>query len=419
MNDETENVIDREDTLSERLADWMRTELIWYAASFTFHILLIASLLLLGNVAPRLAYEDSPQLELQRQQPEDTKPAEEFDTKKPFEIGEPQIDPTTLDTHALTAEPPAVKAQEEEYNTDDPVFQHRGGGAVGADMEHLGGAGGINVMAWGPGAKVKGEGGFGGGFGGQGLGDRGTGHRPAVLGRNGGTVPGERAAGGALNWITRHQGYEGNWSFHAYNKQCKDASCSGTGMPAPTPAPRPWPCSAILGPDRPTRPRAPIAGTSNRDLVWLVRHQEPSGNLAKDCVAHVLPRIGHDRTLRGVRSERRFPQRGPPRRPPSTTSWPPRTKTTTAGATTPATRAIRRWSAGRSWRRRAPSWPDSTPAAARARPSSWRGKWLDLVKTGPYDSQFQYQPGTGAYGPHDRGRACSAANTCTSSGPIR
>ena len=45
------------------------------------------------------------------------------------------------------------------------------------------------------------------------------------------------------------------------------------------------------------------------------------------------------------------------------------------------------------------------------------GKWLDLVKTGPNDSQFQYQPGTGAT-PAMAPPVCSAGNTCTPSGTI-
>ena len=43
----------RDETLSERFMDWVRTELVWYAGSFTLHLLLISALLLLGNIAPR------------------------------------------------------------------------------------------------------------------------------------------------------------------------------------------------------------------------------------------------------------------------------------------------------------------------------------------------------------------------------
>ena len=41
------------------------------------------------------------------------------------------------------------------------------------------------------------------------------------------------------------------------------------------------------------------------------------------------------------------------------------------------------------------------------------GKWLDLVKTGPYDSQFQYQPGSGATPYDELPWACSAGSICT------
>ena len=37
------------DTWTDRFGDWVRNELIWYAASFTFHLLGLSALLLLGN----------------------------------------------------------------------------------------------------------------------------------------------------------------------------------------------------------------------------------------------------------------------------------------------------------------------------------------------------------------------------------
>ena len=50
----------QEDTLAERFMEWVRTELIWYAGSFTFHLLLLSSLLLLGNVAGKAIQSEAP-----------------------------------------------------------------------------------------------------------------------------------------------------------------------------------------------------------------------------------------------------------------------------------------------------------------------------------------------------------------------
>ena len=41
------------DTWADRFGDWVRNELIWYAASFTFHLLGLSALLLLGNFTAR------------------------------------------------------------------------------------------------------------------------------------------------------------------------------------------------------------------------------------------------------------------------------------------------------------------------------------------------------------------------------
>ena len=41
----------QEETLSERFMDWVRTELVWYAGSFSFHLLALSVLLLLPNLS--------------------------------------------------------------------------------------------------------------------------------------------------------------------------------------------------------------------------------------------------------------------------------------------------------------------------------------------------------------------------------
>ena len=100
-----------------------------------------------------------------------------------MDLGEPPLDPTELTTETLTMDKPAVPEVKEEYNDESEHFEHRGGGSLTATSGDptLGSGGGLNIKAWGPGAKVSGlPGGVQGkGFGGSGLGGRGSGHRAA------------------------------------------------------------------------------------------------------------------------------------------------------------------------------------------------------------------------------------------------
>ena len=115
-----------------------------------------------------------------------------------FEIGETPEEPTELDTQTLTEDASTKIDTSEEYNDNGPVFEHQGGGTpsgfdlvplTGADASkqkatgagsgsRARGSGGFNVQAWG---EASGEG--------TGFGGRGSGHRMAMLGRYGGTVP--------------------------------------------------------------------------------------------------------------------------------------------------------------------------------------------------------------------------------------
>ena len=122
-----------------------------------------------------------------------------------YQIGDPQLDPSELTTETLMDMTPSQPAQTEQINDDNPVFSERGGGvAMTTTAPDMGGRGGFDVKAFGPGPKVKGGGGIGAGVGtggnagsggdGTGFGGRGTGMRKAMLGRYGGTKA-HRASG--------------------------------------------------------------------------------------------------------------------------------------------------------------------------------------------------------------------------------
>ena len=236
-------------------------------------------------------------------------------------MGDTPEDPTELNTETLTMEKPAVVAVTEEYNDDSEKFEHQGGGTPDASKTPtLGGAGGFNVLAYGMGAKVTGKGGGGTGLGlgtsagsggnGSGFGGRGSGYRKARLASGGGTKAGELAVAGALHWLMRHQCYEGNWSFDKYKPQCKDASCSGTGSAQADAGATGMALLCYLAAGQTHKTKGPYRMNIEKGLVWLVRHQEKR-RLSRQGLhlAHVLPRPGHHRLVRGLRHQRR-PQRG-------------------------------------------------------------------------------------------------------------
>ena len=224
-----------EESFSERFMDWVRTELVWYAGSFTVHLLLLSMLLLFGFSA-RENLGDAPVF--QSNAPDtDKKEPEKFDK---FDMG--QIDetpPPQLDVDP-TLEKPKTEAHEEEYYDESKVFEHRGGGSKTGAADAA--SAGASVLAFGDGPKMTGAQGLGMGIGegqnygkggaGNGFGGRGSGHRAKQLASGGGTKQTERAVTAALIWLANHQNYaEGNWSMQTFTAQCKpgDKSCSGVG----------------------------------------------------------------------------------------------------------------------------------------------------------------------------------------------
>jgi hypothetical protein len=75
-----------DDSLGARFMDWVRTELIWYAGSFTVHLLGLSLLLLMGNFTTGVIIGDAPSFEEVKAEKEQ-KDATEEELKK-FEIGD-------------------------------------------------------------------------------------------------------------------------------------------------------------------------------------------------------------------------------------------------------------------------------------------------------------------------------------------
>jgi hypothetical protein len=391
-----------DETFSERFMDWVRTELVWYAGSFTVHLLALSMLLLVGNVAAKVVVGDAPSFEEAKVDKTDADPP----PLEKFEIGDPPEEPTVLDTESLTLEKPATIEQTEEYNDDSANFEHKGGGMASTSKDNLGGLGGFSVMNFGPGARVTGKGGVGTGVGtgthagsgggGEGFGGRGSGHRKAMLASGGGTKQSERAVAAALHWLYRHQLSDGSWSLAGYKQRCSDASCTGPGSSHSDTGATGLGLLPFLAAGQTHKTKGPYRKTIQDGLLWLCRHQERDGNLAKGCeqpmYSHGLATIALCEAY-GLSADR-----------------------TLGNAAQGAINYILaaqnkndfgwRYTPGEAGDTSVVGWQvmalkSAHMAGLNVGGSSLEavGKWFDLVKSGPNGSNFSYQPNSGATPP--------------------
>ena len=265
--------------------DWVRTELVWYAGSFSFHLLALAVLLLVPNFANQDNQGDAPVLESKAEEVDKTakQPLDRVDVGdiEPTPPAELDVDPTL--------EKPAVAAQEAEYNDDSKVFEHKGGGTA-TGVKDLASGGGGGALAFGPGPKLSGAPGMGGvgtgkdygsGGSGNGFGGRGSGSRQKMLATGGGTKHTERAVTAALVWLAKHQDYDGHWGLADYVRQCTDKTCTGQGEVSATAGGTAMGLLPFLAAGQTHRSKGPYTETIRKGLAWLVSHQQPDGNLAK------------------------------------------------------------------------------------------------------------------------------------------
>ena len=109
-----EEDLEEGDTFSERFMDWVRTDLVWYAGSFTAPLAGVVILLLLGNVAAKvIVVGDAPVLEEAKvEKPRPIRPPwrSSISAKRPKE-------PTRLDTESLTFEKPEQRARRKKNTT--------------------------------------------------------------------------------------------------------------------------------------------------------------------------------------------------------------------------------------------------------------------------------------------------------------
>ena len=274
----------QDETLSERFMDWVRTELVWYAGSFSFHLLLLSILLLLPNFGNGDNPGDAPVLESKADEVEKKEP-EKFDK---VDIGEiEETPPAELDVDP-TLEKPATAAVEAEYNDDSKTFEHKGGGTA-TGMKDVGSGGG-GAMAFGPGPKLTGAVGIGVGLGtgtnygsggnGSGFGGRGSGSRKAMLATGGGTKHTERAVTAALVWLANHQLSDGRWSLQQFQSRCTDKTCTGVGEAVHDSGATAMGLLPFLAAGQTHKSKGPYRDHILRGVAWLIGHQKPDGALA-------------------------------------------------------------------------------------------------------------------------------------------
>jgi len=280
-------------SFGEKAQEWFMSEGAWWASSFVFHMLLMCAMMLFGSKVVTVEKSDAPSFEASDAEP----PAPPAQLEK-FEMGDPPLDPTELNTDTLMAPPTPL--------TDDvgaPAGMTEGGGMRNnAAGLQLGGLGGFTVVATGPGAKVTGKGGIGGG---AGMGDRpgsgGTGsgfgvrgNKKGMIGGYGGTRGSERAVAAALNWLARHQSQpDGNWSLDHYETRCKDNSCVGTGKNKADSAATALALLPFLAAGQTHLSKGPYQKTIHSGLFWLMKNQKKDGDLrvGANMYAHGLASI--------------------------------------------------------------------------------------------------------------------------------
>ena len=209
---------------------------------------------------------------------------------KVYKLGDAPLEPSVLDTKALTEIEPLPIGQLEQHNDESPIFEPRGGGVATPEPSTLAGLGGFEVAAVGNGQLVAGPGGVGMGAGSGkqpgagsddlGFGGRGAGQREAMVGAFGGTRQTERAVVAALNWLARHQNTDGSWSLDQFERRCSDRTCTCPAAVKSDSAATALALLPFLASGQTQLSRGPHQRTIRNGLYWLVNLQMADGCLA-------------------------------------------------------------------------------------------------------------------------------------------
>jgi hypothetical protein len=273
-----------QETLREQFFDWARNELVWYAGSFTFHLLALSVLLLLPNFGGSHDPGDDTVLVSKAEVETGNSTREPFDPLNPGDFEPPKSPEVTGDLPLKQFSPeagPPIRFD------DSKIFEREGGGVVGGAKFALGGEGGGGAALIGAGGKLPGPGGLMPGLGTgtqSGSGGKGAGFGEINRGKRGGsTGRGNRAVDAALAWLAKHQDYDGHWSLQGYAQHCKpgDRTCTGTGDVSADAGATAMGLLPFLAAGKTHKTPGDYQEAIRRGIAWLVSHQQPDGNLAK------------------------------------------------------------------------------------------------------------------------------------------
>jgi hypothetical protein len=268
-----------EETLLERFWVWVRTELVWYGGSFSFHLFALSLLLLLPNFGGGNNQGDAPVFESKPDDVDKREP-EKFD---PVVIGDVENIKSLEFNFDPTQQSPARAPQDAQYYDESKVFKQSGCGGVDGRRDLA--STGNGALAFGHGPKLLGPAGIGPGPGpgkrGAGFDIRDSGFRDfisATVGRNKYCQP---AVTAALVWLANHQMSDGSWSLQNYTQCCKDKSCSGASGISADAGATAMGILPFLAIGQTHKTQGPYKEHILRGVQWLMAHQQPDGNLAK------------------------------------------------------------------------------------------------------------------------------------------
>ena len=267
-------------TFLESTKEWAKVQAKWWGMAILFHVLALGAVgLLAGTIAVVTNIGEVPLFESVM----DTAIPESDLTQ--FEIKDTPLEVTELTTESLMMTEAPVVSKDAQFNDNSSEFSESGGGIATASENDFGGLGGFSV-AEGPGAAGDGGIGYGKGTGknagrggaGEGFGGRGSGSREAMVG-TGGTKGTERAVGGGLNWLARHQNADGSWSFNGHSKHCKDTSCTCDGANASNAGATAFALLPYLAAGQTHKSKGPYQKTIADGIEYMGRTAKPDGNL--------------------------------------------------------------------------------------------------------------------------------------------
>ena len=110
----------------------------------------------------------------------------------------------------------------------------------------------------------------------------------------------ERTITAALVWLANHQDYDGHWSLKNYTQRCLrgDKTCTGTSDIQADAGATAMGLLPFFAAGLTHKSAGPYKEHIAKGLEWLIKHQQPDGNLGKGCAADdVFARPGHHRPV--------------------------------------------------------------------------------------------------------------------------